>query len=159
MNYSTATLGSGTVAKLRDRASAAVLQIGRDRYSRTILSAGECFNFIAAARLNDAIAKLNVKDTADLYRRIEPEALALPRIGAFAFAVLGTCFEAKGVGTLDQWVERSRVKGEPVVTFHTIKHQIAAQTSRETKQPRRSKSATAPREYATAADAPRLNKA
>jgi hypothetical protein len=136
MDYSAKTLGTRIVAQLRERVSTPVLIIGRDRYTRHDLAEHDCFNFQAAKRLNDAIAHLNVSSTRDLFKNVEPEALALPQIGAFAFAVLGTCFEQAGVGTLDDWVEQSRVKGTRVVTFATIKQHIAQHTTKTVRKTR-----------------------
>jgi len=149
MDYSTATLGTRVVAQLRDRVAQPVLAIGRDRYTRHDLALGDCFNYQAARRLSDAIAALRVKDTRDLYQHVEPEQLALPQIGAFAFAVLGTCFELQEVGTLDDWVKQSRKKGTPVVTFHTIKAHIAQHTTKTTSKARTKRER---RHFATAAD-------
>jgi hypothetical protein len=49
MQYSTAVLGRGTVARLQVRAAAPILTIGRDTYTRASLADVECFNFVAAA--------------------------------------------------------------------------------------------------------------
>jgi hypothetical protein len=137
MQYSTAVLGRGTVARLQVRAAAPILTIGRDTYTRASLADVECFNFVAAARLSAAIRALKVKDTRDLYHHVEPEQLALPGIGSICLAVLGACFERAKVGTLDDWVERTRQKNEPVTTFATIKTQIARTTTTATRTPRR----------------------
>lgn len=135
MQYSTAILGTPVVTKLRARLTAPVVIIGRDTFTRVDLAAVECFNFIAARHLTTAIARLKVDDTRALFRTVEPEQLAQPLVGAFAFAVLGACFEVKGVGTLDDWVARTRAKGERVTTVGTMKHRIQAQTSTTTSKP------------------------
>jgi hypothetical protein len=143
MDYSTSTLGRRVVEQLRTRVASPVVTIGRDRFSRHDLAFSDCFCYVAAARLSDAIAKLDVKDTRDLFRHVEPEQLALPMLGPFAFAVLGTCFEIRGVGTLDEWVERSRVKGSRVVTFNTIKEHIKQHTTKRVSAEHRRRSTAA----------------
>jgi hypothetical protein len=136
MDYSTALLGTHIVNRLRARVAAPVVIIGRDSFLRADLAAVECFNFMAAYHLSTAIAALKVENTRDLFRTVEPEQLARPNVGAFAFAVLGACFEVKGVGTLDAWVEHSRAKGERVTTFATMKAKIQKQTSATTQKPK-----------------------
>lgn len=155
MDYSTATLGRGIVAQLRDRVEQPLLRIGRDHYTRHDLAIADCFSFKAAQNLNAAIAKLNVKDTRDLFRSVEPEQLALPNVGAFSFAVLGTCFEQRGVGSLDDWVERSRAKGSRIVTFATIKQHISAHTTKQVRKTRLKRVRQVATDRATAADVAR----
>jgi hypothetical protein len=127
MNLSSRVLGVTAVAQLTARDRDAVLTIGRDHFTRADLSRVRCFNFIAAQRLAAALATMRVKDTADVYARIGPSALAVPTIGAIAIAVLGAAFEARGIGgdaPLESWVERHATKEHPdITTFTTIKKQ------------------------------------
>jgi len=145
MDYAIDILGRGIVAKLHARVAAPVLVIGADKFTRADLAAVECFNFMAAARLSVALAALKVASTRDVFHHVEPEALALPGIGAFCLAVLGACFERKGVGTLHQWVERTRQKHETITTFQTMKSSISKTTTRST---RRTRGARTPRRVA-----------
>lgn len=122
MDLSPSVLGSGIVARLNERRTAWVLKIGRDGFTRSQLAGVECFNFQAAATLSAVLNKeLNVKDTRDVFERIPPAELALPRLGAIAIAVLGAAFEAKGIGgdaPLVAWV-RKHASG-PDVKVHTF---------------------------------------
>jgi hypothetical protein len=122
MDLSPSVLGAGVVAKLNDRRTAWILKIGRDGFTRSQLAGVGCFNFQAAATLSAILNKeLNVKDTRDVFERIPPAALALPRLGAIAIAVLGAAFEAKGIGgeaPLVAWVRKHA--GAPDATVHTF---------------------------------------
>lgn len=137
MEFSVATLGRGTVRTLQDRASGVVLRIGADTFSRFDLALVECFSFTAARRLSAAIGSLKVKSTRDLFRSVRPEDLAVPGIGAFAFAVLGACFELKKCGTLDDWQRRNVAKDERIATFGTIKSRLAKETTKDVRRTRR----------------------
>jgi hypothetical protein len=147
MEFSTTVLGAGAVRYLRQRADQPVITIGRDRFTRGTLASVECFSFHAAARLEAALKRLRAKDTRDVFERLTPEQLALPAIGAVAFAVLGACFEARAIGTLDSWVRRSLGKDERIVTIDTIKERIARETTTTTRRraaPRTRRAATTP---------------
>lgn len=125
MDLSASVLGRGIAAALSDREKAAVLIIGRDRFTRVDLATVKCFNYQAAAALSAALATFGVKSTAHLFDTVSPSALALPRIGAIALAVLGAAFQARGVGgaaPLEAWVAKHDDDHHSVVTFTTIKH-------------------------------------
>lgn len=144
MDLSTRVLGSGVAHQLQDRAEAVLLKIGRDTFTRADLAQVACFNFMAAANLSTVLTReLRVKDTADVFHHVAPSALALPRVGAVALAVLGAAFEAKGLGgdhPLEQWVRAHTKKDLPLRTFTTLKAQIERETTASTRAPR-----TAPR--------------
>jgi hypothetical protein len=129
--YSPAVLGAGTVRELQTRADTPLLVIGRDRFTRRDLAKIGSFNYIAAANLSAALSTMAIKSTQDLFDRVPPRALALPRIGVFALSVLGACFELKGVGgaePLAAWVSAHRIETDrkQIVTFHTVKQRAAA---------------------------------
>jgi|KBSMisStandDraft_5_1062788.scaffolds.fasta_scaffold00317_29 hypothetical protein len=144
MDWSVHVLGSvGT--KLQARTHAVVLRIGRDTFDRVSLSKVQCFNFTAAANLSRILTRdLEVKDTRDLFDRIHPQQLVLPRLGAVSLAVLGAAFEAKGIGgatPLANWY-RKHLKVEDRVTFTTLKtrtatHEKAADDAKPRKAARR----------------------
>ncbi len=72
-----------------------------------------------------------------------PEALALPRLGAIAIAVLGAAFEAKGLGgdaPLENWVKK-HLADKRVVTFAALKHRDEAQRADEAKRTKARKQA------------------
>lgn len=129
MDLSNRVLGSYLATKLQERASSVLLRIGRDTFGRGDLARVECYNFTAAANLSAILNReLNVKDTADVFQRIAPQALALPRLGAVALAVLGAAFEAKRLGgdrPLENWVRNhtEHHKVEEIRTFGSMKHQ------------------------------------
>jgi hypothetical protein len=150
-------LGISVTRQIRERNDSALLTIGNDRFTRVDLAGVTCFNYIAAANLSAAIATFKVANTRDLFNRIAPAALALPRVGAIALAVLGAAFEAKGIGIangaspLETWARRHTAnKKEPetaIVTFHTIKTREAAaakQERRAARKGRRPAPSTAP---------------
>lgn len=156
MYLSSKFLGSGTVRQLAERVKAPLLVIGSDKFRRRDLATVECYNFLAAANLSAAIAALDVKDTRDLFTRVPPGALVLPRLGAIALAVLGAAFEAKGLGgaaPLESWVERHLAKDATAVSFHSLKRRehaeppevptTLAQPSRQSRRARQ-KRATGP---------------
>jgi hypothetical protein len=128
MDFSNRVLGQSTARTLQARVSAPLLKIGRDTFTRADLAHVECFNFIAAANLSAILNReLQVKDTADVFRHIAPAALALPRLGAVALAVLGAAFEAKGLGgdhPLESWVRNhtEHQRDDEIVTFGSLKH-------------------------------------
>jgi hypothetical protein len=125
MDYSDRVLGSYVAKRLHERGDAVLLQIGRDTFTRGALAHVECFNFQAAATLSAVLNReLQVKDVRDVFEHTPPAALALPRIGSIAIAVLGAVFEIKGLGgnaPLESWVKRHAGKGAPVHTFGSIK--------------------------------------
>jgi hypothetical protein len=145
MDYSARVLGTGMSKTLHDRARAPLLRIGSDAFDRVALAHVECFNYVAAANLSAILNEyLRVSNTRDLFERIAPSALALPRLGAVALAVLGACFELKRIGgeaPLEAWVQRHAKKdaAHPLVTFTTIKHREALAAQRTRKPARRSK--------------------
>jgi hypothetical protein len=123
MDLSARVLGSSAVAHLTTRNAAAVLTIGRDRWTRDDLSAVHCFNFQAAATLSRTLATFSIKSVEDVYRKVPPAALAVPGIGAIALAVLGAAFESRGLGgptPLESWVS-IHDRDSPIVTFATLK--------------------------------------
>lgn len=142
MDLSPTVLGSGIVDKLKARRSAAILQIGRDVYTRSALAGVECFNFQAAMTLSAILNReLQVKDTRDVFERVPPAELALPRIGAIAIAVLGAAFEAKGIGgdaPLVAWVRKHAGGPDAAVhTFVSLKVAEAKERAEESKASRR----------------------
>ena len=125
MDLSPRILGTSTANDLRTRATASILNIGKDGFSRTSLASVECFNYIAAANLERALQALDVKDTKDLFDRVPPSALAVPRVGAIALAVLGAAFEAKGLGgnsPLEAWVARHAPHSNGKATANDVAH-------------------------------------
>lgn len=137
MYLSASVLGSKTARDLQARATAPVLRIGADKFARGDLAGIDCFNYHAAQTLSHALADLGVRNTADLFERVPPASLALPRIGAIALAVLGAAFELKRVGgdrPLENWMRKHSGTGSAeaaIVTFHTIKHREAAEQREE----------------------------
>lgn len=156
-------LGITTTRQLRERNEAAVLIIGRDRFTRADLGRVECWNFGAAARLSHAIRLLVVRDTKDLYHRYPPSALAVPGIGAISLAVLGAAFECKKVGgrghegPLRAWVQHHDKPNHPspLVTFNTMKRHEAADKRAEKKQRRHQARVTSLKEHRLATAASR----
>jgi hypothetical protein len=127
MDFSDRVLGSTIAHKLQDRVSSVLLRIGRDTFTRGDLAHVECFNFVAAANLSAILNReLQVKDTAEVFHHIAPAALALPRLGAVALAVLGAAFEVKGLGgdhPLERWVRNhtEHHTDAEIVTFGSLK--------------------------------------
>lgn len=122
MDFSDSILGSVVAKELSARVSVPILQIGSDRFSRNDLAQVECFNFAAAQNLSAILNKeLKVRNLSDVYHKVPPAQLALPRLGAISLAVLGAAFEARGLGgnaPLENWLKRHQTK---IQTFHTIK--------------------------------------
>lgn len=143
MQYSTVAFGTPVVRHLQEHATSTVLTIGSDRYTRTDLAAVTCFNFIAAAHLNAAIKTLNVKSTRDLFKNVEPSALALPGIGTYAYVVLAAIFEHDGLGSIEDWLQRAVKKGEALVTVNSIKQRIQRETTKTVARPRKKKNGKA----------------
>ena len=122
MHLSTAILGKAIVDKLEARLSAPVLVIGQDSFTRPQLSKIGCFNFIAAARLSHLLTEeLQLKNTRDLFEKVPPQHLALPGLGSICLATIGAAFEAKKLGTLQDYIARHTEKGHTIVTFTTMK--------------------------------------
>lgn len=140
MDLSSHFLGQTAILGLQQRLTAPVLTIGKDRFTRTDLARGLCFNFVAAAALDRAIADLHVKSTRDLFEKIAPRDLALPRVGTIALAVLGAAFELQGLGgatPLDAWVSHHHdpARGHRErLTFATFKHAAAKRDRPRTKK-------------------------
>lgn len=136
MDFSTRVLGSSVAHKLEDRATAVLLRIGRDTFTRSDLAAVRCFSFLAAATLSAILNReLQVRDTRDVFEHIAPSALALPRLGAVAIATLGAAFEVKGLGgdhPLDAWVRRhtEHQRDDEIRTFGSLKTKIPRATAR-----------------------------
>ena len=141
MDFSTSVLGAYSVRKMQDTIKARVLVIGSDVYSRSVLAHVDCYHFTAAATLSAILNReLKVKNTADLFDRIPPESLVLPRIGVVALAVLGAAFQARGIGgdhPLANWFKKHR--DGKTITFDALKAREAAEiaTERKTKKQRR----------------------
>jgi len=135
MHLPTAILGKGTVVKLEERQSSAVLVIGDDKFTRPQLSKIGCFNFMAASRLTQYITELKIKNTRELFQTVPPQHLALPGLGPICLATIGAAFEVKGLGTLADYIARHTEKGHLVVTFATMKHNVRDQeAAREEKK-------------------------
>jgi hypothetical protein len=145
MDLSDRVLGSYIARKLRERGEAVLLRIGRDTFARGDLAHVECFNFHAAATLSAVLTRaMQVKDVRDVFENVPPEALAIPRIGAIAIAVLGAVFEIKGLGgnaPLESWVRRHAEKGAAVHSFASLKTRDAAEAAGERKDRKRRKAA------------------
>ena len=144
MDLSETVLGATAVSQLRERTLQPVLTVGADRFTRADLATTSCFNFVAAQNLSNALDELGVKSTQDLYNRVPPAALALPRVGVFALAVLGAAFEHKGIGgdhPLENWMLHHRgeaSKDHAIRTFHSVKRkQIKAQLQENRDRKRR----------------------
>lgn len=110
MYYTTPLLGQYAVQQLQRNATLPVLTVGKDKLTRGQLAGVECFNFVAARWLEAVLRDFEARDLKDVYERIPPQALALPRVGAITLAVLGAAFEAKGIG------------GENPLASYAVKH-------------------------------------
>jgi len=139
MNFSPTVLGTPTANKLALTATTPVLEVGRDRLTRGQLAAVGCYNFIAATRLTGILRTEleGVTSLRQLFDKVSPTDLALPRIGAVSLAVLGAAWEVKGIGgdnPLEAWVRHhaSAQDGrKEVVTFFTVKARHAAEEARQ----------------------------
>lgn len=123
MYWSSRILGTGLAKELQSRVTIPVLKIGADSFTKGQLSRIDCFSFIAAGNLNRVLSSLSVKNTKDLFERVSPSELALPRLGAVSLAVLGAAFEVKGLGgerPIESWMLRHQ-DGE-LRTFTTVKN-------------------------------------
>jgi hypothetical protein len=134
MDLSARVLGKHVADQLRERTKSVVLRIGKDAFDRHDLAGVDCFNFAAAANLSKILNReLQVKDTADVYHHIAPQALAIPRLGAVSLAVLGAAFEAKSLGgdhPLEAWVLQ-HTEGDKLVTFGSLKHRDEARAEQK----------------------------
>jgi len=141
MDLSESVLGHYQAQKLQQRIAMPVLYVGRDAFTRAQLAGVDCFNYLACAFLTAALATLKVKDTADVFERVSPESLALPRLGVVSLAVLGAAFQAKGLGgatPLSTWCKKHLEKTR---TFDSIKHAAQADEAAERKAARQRKHA------------------
>jgi len=136
MDLSASILGKSVVSYLRERQATAVLRIGRDLFDRAALAGVQCFNFTAAANLSKILnTEMQVKDTRDVFDRVHPDTLALPRLGAVSLAVLGAAFEAKGIGggqPLLAWFQKHRGPTH-VITFAALKQRDERERAQEHK--------------------------
>ena len=142
MDLSVRLLGTRTTTQLRERVRAAVLQVGSDTFTRKDLAGVECFNFTAAASLTKILTDLHIKNCRDLFERLSPYDLALPRLGAISLAVLGAAFEQKGIGgdaPLEAWAQKHLDADHPAIrTFTTVKTERTKRDHlRKTRSPRR----------------------
>lgn len=143
MAYSVATLGTSIVRHLQERSDTPLVVIGKDKYTRHDLAMHQSFNYVAAAHLSTVIKTLNVQNTRALYQQHGPNDLALPGIGAYAYAVLDAIFEFEGIGNLDDWVQRSLKKNAPLVTVNTIKKRLQRETTKTVARTRTKKNGKA----------------
>ena len=147
MDLTSHFLGSTTTTSLQQRIAAPVLTIGRDRFTRSDLASVSCFNYIAAGNLSKALEELGVTSTREVFEKIAPRALAVPRVGAIALAVLGAAFEAKGLGggtPLDAWVKKHHDPEQhhrEQITFATFKH-AEAEAEKKGRRPARGRRKT-----------------
>src|SRR5262245_44411530 len=123
MDTSVEILGTSVATKLAQAGHEALLKIGSDTITREQLSEHGCYNYVAARRLSARLDGLGAKDLKDLFEHYPPREIALPDVGVISLAVLGTCFEIKGIGgsaPLKAYVEHH----QKVITFHSIKAQV-----------------------------------
>jgi len=138
MNLAPAILGSTAVKQLQENQTGAVIVIGSDLLTRGQLAAVGCFNFLAARRLGAILSdQFQVPNLRYVYDKVPPPSLVVPRLGVFSLAVLGACFEAKNLGTLETYVAKHRAEGVRQVSFPSMKHQEAQEAAREAKEKRR----------------------
>jgi len=131
MHLSPDILGAHTVTQIQARNAAPLLVIGKDTFYRRDLSKIECWNFNAAANLSKRLKELDVKSLQDLYTRIHPLQLVMPRLGTVSLAVLGAAFETRGIGgsnPLKQWYVEHETKA---LTFAAMKHRLAQEERKE----------------------------
>jgi hypothetical protein len=139
MNLSLTILGTPAVKQLTTTRSEQLLVVGKDHLTRGELAAVGCFNFLAARNLSAVLRELEVpvKSLADLYERVAPIDLVVPRLGVISLAVLGAAFEAKGIGgeaPLETWVRKHQ---QPLRTFDTMKQAAAKREAAEKAERRR----------------------
>jgi hypothetical protein len=126
VDWSAKVLGLPASRLLRDRATASVLTIGGDEFTRQDLAHVSCFNFIAAQHLSAVLKTFRVTSTGDAFHNLSPAQLAVPGLGAIALAVLGAAFELKGLGgaaPLEDWATQHRpdTQRRSFVTFAALK--------------------------------------
>lgn len=137
MNLSTSILGSHACKQLQAGATDAVLTVGSDQLTRGELARVGCYNFTAARNLSALLRAVNARSLKDLFERVPPTALAVPKMGVISLAVLGAAFEARKVGgaaPLETWVRKHR---EKMVTFYTLKKHEEADAAQEKADQRR----------------------
>lgn len=144
MDLSARVLGQSVVAALYEKAAAPVLVIGSDVFRRADLARLKCFNFQAAANLSAVLKAIGVENTRDVFNRLRPEDLVVPRLGAISLAVLGAAFEKKRIGgssPLESWyaLHRSQDAKREFVTFDTLKAREAKRDAGETRDRKRRK--------------------
>jgi len=137
-------LGEYAIRKIRERSSAAVLVIGRDRFTRADLARVECFNFTAAHLLTVKIRSFDVASIADVFRSLSPRDLAIPGLGAVSLATLGAAFEAKSLRTLStKDAKHNAADTKNDVTFGTLKsHSLDEQAAREERRATKARKST-----------------
>jgi lipopolysaccharide/colanic/teichoic acid biosynthesis glycosyltransferase len=135
MELSEKVLGTYVVGKLKEQIHRPVLQIGKDSFTKGDLSKEGCYSFKAASNLSYVVNKqLKVKDTRDLFERITPQELALPRLGVISFATLGAAFEHQIGRTLGDYMTRHQHNGNKNVSFPSLKHRDAVEVQQENKR-------------------------
>src|SRR5262245_33040620 len=139
MNLSSRVLGKHVVDAISERAKAPLLKIGADVFFRHDFAQIECFNFTAAANLSRVLKHVRVKNLSDLYERVPPASLLLPRLGAVSLAVLGAAFELRQIGgeaPLENWMKfHQDIEDADLVTFGSLKarashHEAGKETTR-----------------------------
>lgn len=154
MKLSSRILGQTVVRQITDKAGAPLLKVGSDVFYRHDFAQIECFNFLAAANLSRILDDVPVKNLRDLFERVAPQALILPRLGVVTLAVLGAAFEVRGIGgasPLESWMTKhSTAPDAPdgFITFDTLKHRAVVRDkparvrsgSKRSRAPRRSRS-------------------
>ena len=139
MSYSVASLGTTIVRSLQQRSETPLVIIGKDKYTRHDLAMHQSFNYVAAAHLSTVLKTLNIQSTRALYQQHSPNDLALPGIGAYAYAVLDAIFEFEGIGNLDDWITRNLKKGASIVTVNTLKQRLKNDTTKTVARTRKKK--------------------
>jgi hypothetical protein len=156
MNLSSRVLGKAVVDAITEKTRAPLLKIGADVFHRHDFAQIDCFNFIAAANLSRVLKEVRVKNLKDLFERVPPTSLLLPRLGAVSLAVLGAAFELKNVGgesPLEAWMTFHREgEGNGIVTFGSMKAKAHLAAGEEQKRKR----GTARRRRASARPSPAL---
>ena len=145
MLLSAQVYGSTAVRHVQERIDRAVLKVGRDRLTRADLAGVACFSFVAAQNLTALLETVNVDSLAQLYQKISPYDLAIPKLGVISLMVLGAAFEVKGIGTIESWAEKHRRSDQDhLLSFTAIKakheHNGHATTRRRQRGGRRKKS-------------------
>lgn len=155
MDLSTKVLGGSTVAYLHARQTLPVVKIGKNTYTRAQLAKVACFTFSAAANLSKILARFKVADTRDVFERVSPDALAVPRLGAVSLAVLGAIFEIEGLGgnsPLEAWVKHHLGQNAKIVTFTTLKLRDEKERAAERKTRRQRKATRRDKAHHTRVD-------